>query len=63
MGPMDGLALLVELKRQLPELKVIMLTAYPTYETRMVSIKEGASAYFTKPAELARFLDTVRQLL
>ncbi len=62
MGPMDGLALLVELKRQLPELKVIMLTAYPTYETRATSIKNGASAYFTKPVELASFLDTVRQL-
>jgi DNA-binding NtrC family response regulator len=62
MGPIDGLALLVKLKRQLPDVKVIMLTAYPTYETRMASIKEGASAYFTKPVELASFLDTVRQL-
>jgi two-component system response regulator RegA len=62
LGPTDGLALLVELKRQLPELKVIMLTAYPAYETRMASIKKGASAYFTKPVELASFLDTVRQL-
>ena len=59
MGPMDGLALLVELKRELPELKVIMLTAYPTYETRVTSIKNGASAYFTKPVELASLLDTV----
>lgn len=62
MGPIDGLALLVELKRQLRELKVIMLAAYPTYETRMASIAQGASAYFTKPVELASFLDTVRQL-
>ncbi len=62
IGPMDGLALLVELKRQLPNLKIIMLTAYPTYETRIASINKGASAYFTKPVELASFLDTVRQL-
>ncbi len=59
MGPMDGLALLVELKRELPQVKVIMLTAYPTYETRVSSIKSGASAYFTKPVELASLLDTV----
>ena len=62
MGPMDGLALLVELKRQLPDLKVIMLTAYSTHETRVASIKKGASAYCTKPVELASFLDTVREL-
>lgn len=62
MEPMDGLSLLVELKQRLPRLKVIMLTAYPTYETRMSSIKKGASAYFTKPVELGSFLDTVRQL-
>ncbi len=59
MGPMDGLALLSELKREMPELKVIMLTAYPTYETRVTSIKNGASAYFTKPVELTSLLDTV----
>jgi DNA-binding NtrC family response regulator len=59
MGPMDGLALLVELKRELPQLKVIMLTAYPTYEARVTSIKNGASAYFTKPVELTSLLNTV----
>jgi DNA-binding NtrC family response regulator len=59
MGPMDGMALLAELKHELPELKVIMLTAYPTYEARVTSIKNGASAYFTKPVELKSLLDTV----
>ena len=62
MEPIDGLSLLVELKQRLPHLKVIMLTAYPTYETRVTSIKKGASAYFTKPVELGTFLDAVRQL-
>lgn len=62
MEPMDGLCLLAELKQRLPHLKVIMLTAYPTYETRMTSVQKGASAYFTKPVELGTFLDTVRQL-
>ena len=62
MEPMDGLCLLAELKQRLPHLKCIMLTAYPTYETRMTSVQKGASAYFTKPVELGTFLDTVRQL-
>ncbi len=59
MGPMDGLTLLGELKREQPGVKVIMLTAYPSYETRVTSIKNGASAYFTKPVELKSLLDTV----
>ena len=62
MEPVDGLTLLVELKQRLPHIKVIMLTAYPTYETRMTSVQEGASAYFTKPVELGNLLHTVRQL-
>lgn len=62
MEPVDGLTLLVELKQRLPHVKVIMLTAYPTYETRMTSVQKGASAYFTKPIELGTLLDTVRQL-
>jgi DNA-binding NtrC family response regulator len=62
MEPMDGLSLLVELKQHLPRLKVIMLTAYPTYETHMTSIKKGASAYFSKPVELGTFLEAVSQL-
>ncbi len=62
MEPVDGLTLLAELKEQLPHVKVIMLTAYPTYETRMTSVQRGASAYFTKPIELGTLLDTVRQL-
>ena len=62
MEPMGGLPLLGELKRHLPHLKVIMLTAYPTNETRMTSIKKGASAYLSKPLELGTFLEAVRQL-
>jgi DNA-binding NtrC family response regulator len=63
MGPVDGLTLLAELRQHLPDMKVIMLTAYPTYETRVTSMKTGAAAYFTKPVELTSLLDTVRHLV
>ena len=37
MTPMDGLAVLGGIKRQSPHTEVIMITAYPSAETRMLS--------------------------
>ena len=63
MVPMDGLALLTELKRSAPHMKVIVMTAFPTYETRLTSFKRGASAYVTKPVNLSALVDTIGQLV
>jgi DNA-binding NtrC family response regulator len=63
MGPASGLTLLSELKRQRPQLKVIMLTAYPTADSYRQSLQSGASAYCTKPVDLANLLETIRKEL
>ena len=63
MGIMDGPALVDELKQRLPEIKFIMMTAYPTLDTRIGAARQGASGYFTKPVDLQKLLDTVRGLL
>ena len=63
MGPVDGLSLLEELKQRLPGIKIIMMTAYPTVDTRIAAFQKGARAYFTKPVDLQKLLDTVRGLL
>jgi DNA-binding NtrC family response regulator len=63
MGPVDGLSLLEELKQRLPGIKIIMMTAYPTVDTRIAAFQKGALAYFTKPVDLQKLLDTVRGLL
>jgi DNA-binding NtrC family response regulator len=63
MGLMDGLSLVEELKRRLPGIKFIMMTAYPTLDTRIAAAQKGASGYFTKPVDLQKLLDTVRGLL
>jgi DNA-binding NtrC family response regulator len=49
MGSLDGLSLLSEMKQRQPEMKVIMMTAYPTTDTRRQAFGKGASAFFTKP--------------
>lgn len=62
MGPVDGLSLLEELKQRLPGIKIIMMTAYPTVDSRIVAFQKGALAYFTKPVNMQKLLDTIRGL-
>ncbi len=62
MGPMDGLSLLDEVKQRVPEIKLIMMTAYPTSDSRRHAFGKGASAYFTKPIDLQELLNTIHGL-
>jgi len=63
MGPMNGIQLLDEIKERLPDVKAIMMTAYPTSETRLQAFEKGASAYLTKPVDLQELLQTMDSLL
>lgn len=49
MPGMDGLTVLREAKRKYPNLHVIVITAYPTIQTAVEAMKEGALEYLTKP--------------
>jgi DNA-binding NtrC family response regulator len=63
MGAVSGLSLLNELKQRVPEVRVIMITAYPTSDNYRQSLRNGASAFFTKPVDLQELLQTIRRLL
>jgi two-component system response regulator (stage 0 sporulation protein F) len=63
MGPMNGVQLLEKIKERQPDMKAIMMTAYPTSETRMQSFEKGASAYLTKPVDLQELIQTMNSLL
>lgn len=56
MPEMDGLTTLKEIKRQYPDLPVVMMTAYGTIETAVSCMKEGAVDYLTKPIQLEELL-------
>ena len=56
MPGMDGLQLLEELKRQDPDIVVIMMTAFGTVETAVQAIKAGAYEYVTKPFDNDKIL-------
>ena len=62
MGSLDGLSLLSEMKQLQPEMKVIMMTAYPTTDTRRQAFGKGASAFFTKPVDLQELLSAIDEL-
>lgn len=62
MFPLDGVALLSEIKRQAPSTHVIMITAYPTAETRDECFRKGATAYLTKPLDIQKLKGVMREL-
>jgi two-component system response regulator AtoC len=49
MEPTDGLELLRRIKRVDPEVVVIVMTAYASYETAVEAMREGALEYIMKP--------------
>ena len=48
----DGIEVLREAKVQRPQLKVIIITAYPSIQTAVRAMKEGAVDYLPKPFDL-----------
>jgi ATP-dependent Lon protease len=63
MFPFDGIMLLTEIRKRYPSVKVVMITAYPTSDSRNECLKRGASVYLSKPVDLQALKSTVRNLL
>jgi two-component system response regulator HydG len=62
MPNIDGLSLMAEARRAVPDLPVIVMTAYGAVDTAIESVRRGANHYLVKPFrldELALFLDRV----
>jgi two-component system response regulator FlrC len=63
MRPMDGRALLRNLRSRFHELPVLVMTAYGTVEQAVEAIKLGAVDYLAKPFEVDDLLDKVERYL
>ncbi len=57
-----ALSLLAEIKQRSPSTQVIMVTAYPTDDTRDECVKLGAAGYLTKPIDIAELKNVLRHL-
>lgn len=60
---MTGVEVLAEMKKHAPDLKVIMLTGYPTLETAREALKLGASEYCVKPIDKDELETKVAEVL
>nr|WP_321466564.1 response regulator [uncultured Desulfobulbus sp.] len=59
----DGMKLLPQLKEQVPDLAVIMLTAVTDLQTALACLRYGADDYLAKPVHFTDLLATLRRVL
>jgi len=59
----DGVEVLKEAKAQRPQLKGIIITAYPSIQTAVEAMKEGAVDYLPKPLDLNSLEKIIRDTL
>ncbi len=63
MDQCDGLELLAEVKRQAPEIEVIVITGHASVTTAIEAIKQGAYHYLEKPVRPAEVCHLVARAL
>jgi two-component system response regulator FlrC len=61
MQPMDGLQLLHEIRARLPQLPVLLMTAYGDVDRAVAAMRGGACDFLMKPFEPDVLLDNVRR--
>jgi two-component system response regulator FlrC len=63
MEPMNGIALLAEIRRRRPDLPVVLMTAYGVVEQAVEAMRTGAADYLTKPVEADALIALAQRLL
>ncbi|HLW05577.1 MAG TPA: sigma-54 dependent transcriptional regulator [Azoarcus sp.] len=61
MQPMDGLTLLAEIRARLPQMPVLLMTAYGDVGTAVEAMRGGACDFLMKPFDPEVLLDHVRR--
>ena len=63
MKGMHGLELLTQIKRDHPDINVILMTAFGSVETAVEAMKHGASDYLTKPVKKDELIRVVERVI
>ncbi|MFQ5800976.1 MAG: PAS domain S-box protein, partial [Candidatus Hydrothermarchaeales archaeon] len=56
---MDGVEVLKTIKKEAPDIEVVMITAYASLQSSVIAINEGAYAYVMKPFDVDNLANTV----
>src|SRR5207244_6577412 len=63
MPELDGLALMRGLRERLPDLEVVIMTAFGSIDSAVQAIASGAVDYVSKPMDVEEIRATVRRAL
>jgi len=63
MPGIDGMELFAEIRKSVPHLPVILITAYGSQEVAEEAIREGISDFITKPFKKDRILFSIQRSL
>ncbi|MCP9448355.1 MAG: sigma-54 dependent transcriptional regulator [Nitrospira sp.] len=63
MKGMQGLELLNRIKREYPEVNVVLMTAFGSVDTAVEAMKHGASDYLTKPVKKDELIRVVERVI
>ncbi len=63
MPVMDGITATQEIKKQYPEIKIIMLTSHKDHEEVMASLAAGADAYCMKDIKVNRLCQVIEMVI
>ena len=63
MPGMDGIAVVRRARQESPPIPVVLMTAYPTADTRREAERAGGVVYLAKPFANADMLDAVQRAL
>jgi two-component system response regulator (stage 0 sporulation protein F) len=60
---MHGLDLIAEIRRQVPQVKIIVITAFGSAEVKEAALKKGVDRFYDKPFEIENIRNAVNELL
>ena len=61
MPGMDGMEVLQRMRKEFPNVEVILLTGHPTVDTALTGTKQGAFDYVVKPPDVDELTDTIHR--
>ncbi|MDP8205109.1 MAG: response regulator [Candidatus Electryonea clarkiae] len=61
MPGMDGIEALQRMKKDFPNMEVVLLTGHPTVDTALAGVKQGAFDYVTKPPDVDELAEIIRK--